>query len=59
MYKLLISILLISIAGCTFTRKMQVNTKIKDGQYGIAKGSGDAVYAAETSFSLLCGDGKK
>lgn len=55
MKKLLINIiLLISISGCTFIRHTSVTAKIKDGQYGIAKGNGNAVYEATTMFSFLC-----
>lgn len=55
MKKLLVSILLVAVcSGCSFLREMEVVGKVKDGQYGIAKGNGDVVYRSTTAGSFLC-----
>jgi len=53
MRKLMLVVVLLGLCGCSGLREMEVATKIKDGQYGIAKGSGNAVYRSKTAFSFL------
>jgi len=47
-------ILMCALSGCTFSREMIVNAKIDDAKYGIAEGTGRAVYESETTFSVFC-----
>jgi len=43
----------ILMSGCSFIRQSEIAMVVKDGQYGIAKGTGDAIYKATTAFNFF------
>lgn len=53
MRRAFVILILLLVSGCSFSRKMVVTAKLKDGKYGIAKGDGYGVYQSETYFSFL------
>jgi len=53
--KIFITLILVAgLTGCAGLRITEINTNIKDGEYGIARGRGNVILRTTTKWCFLC-----